>query len=141
VRPNLVDVWPGIDANHADNRLGQAPRGLDDHRAAHRVADQHHLRQTKLPHNRCDIVTESARAPTRAAAPRGAMPGQVDAHDRMPWHGSFYLGIPIVPVAAPAMDEDQSGRAVALRVEIDCNPVHRDGDLFVRGHELFLPVG
>ena len=98
------------------------------------MTDQHDLCRPNLSHDRRDIFAESARAPAGASAPRVAVPCQIEADDAVARRKDGDLGVPIMSVAAPAVHENDGGRAALIQIEANWNAVVGDGDIGLSGH-------
>jgi hypothetical protein len=96
----------GIDPDQSADAVAKQERRLDDHIAAHRVADQHGVVKAQVLNNSCDVATERRHRPRCAAKTGLAVPREVDRHDAMVV-GERRLAPPVRSVARPAVDEHE----------------------------------
>jgi hypothetical protein len=127
LRQLQVHVLEVVDADQAGNTVGRRQCGLDDDRAAHRMAHQHRPLQVELLQHRGHVAAERLHRIGLAFLARGAVTGQVDHHHAVRGREVLHLLVPVRAVAAPAVDEDQRGIPLALVGEVDGDAVGRGG--------------
>jgi hypothetical protein len=114
-----------IDPNQSSDKSRQPPCSLQDHIAAHRVADEDEIVQPELIHDGRDVASEGSHRPVFAVDPRFTVTRQVDRHDFELSGEGFPLQLPVAAIARPAMDQQQRWSADPDDVISDLRAIER----------------
>ena len=109
----IVERVDGHDPGHAARH---AARGVERHRSAHGVSDQHHSIELQRQDHGLDVAAKARHRPLRPVRSRGAMAAQIDGHDPVLLRERFDLLAPEGAVAGPAVEEYQRGLPLAADV-------------------------
>ena len=116
-----------IDADQTEDFVPEEARRFDDDGTAHRMADEHDLFKCEGFDYGGDIGAEGGYRPGLAVPAGLAVAGQVDGDGLVLRREDGQLLVPVVAVTAPAVDEDQGGRAVAVGLVVQGDAVGGSG--------------
>ena len=112
----LLDVVEGVDSDDAHHAPRHAAGGVERHRAAHRMADQHHPVELQRQDHGLDVAAQAIHRPPGTIRPRGPMAPQVEGHHLVLPRERIDLLAPEGAVAGPAVDEDDGRLPLAADV-------------------------